>query len=394
MRPWRSISTSPRAFLAVLTSLVLFASASAAPAKADALEESTTTETIRVTLTLPHPVSLSDAITAASQLSEKVVAFAFTTDNVTGEYSPQTMPSAEFLSYFEADFGSQPEVRGIVVLRTTTVKTSAPTVVESNVGAELAVFDAPPITLGGAALERKQTADAAIAALQADSSTGRPAPDWRADYTAQAAVNRGSSAFVGGYFSFMNRGAQNLPINVGLEFEVNQTNSSVLAPSNKRPLCLDANFKEPFWAKNYSYSWTAMDSWSGTAVPSAYADYNDTEDECQTESIAIGVRYPGLLAVSPLGEQAIDIAVFAPRGTLSSSAISGNIQAVSDTWCDAFPLMTLTDCMGVTDITTEWAGYPIGEWNQATLNAGRAWSAPGRCWETRDGTFAELTPCS
>lgn len=381
----------------IVSALSLAAMAIAGPGVAVADDEPPDTAspaTVRVTLELPHPLSLDDAITASASLKEQVVAFAFTTDNVTGEYAPLSMPASEFLAYFEEDFGSQPEVTGIVVLRTTEDKTSTPTHEKTNLGSDLPAFGAPPVVLGGLPLQRKEAADAYSDAAR-EGTGARPSPDWRADYTAQAAVNRGSSAYIGGYFSFLNLGLQNLPLDVGIEFEVNQKNPAVFAPTNVRPLCFDASFKDRFWASNYSYSWTATDSWAGGGIPTAYADYNDDEDLCQTNSIAIGIRYPGLVsAAPPFNDQEIDIAVFAPKGLLSSSAISGNIQTVSDQFCDAFPLMALTDCMGVTDITGHWGGYPSGEYNQSTLNISRAWSAPGRCWETTGGTFAELTPCS
>lgn len=213
------------------------------------------------------------------------------------------------------------------------------------------------------------------------------------DYTAQATVERGTSAYIGGYFAWRGTGLSSLPDGIGLEFEVNQRNSTVAAPSNIRPLCFDASFKERFWAKNYSYTWTATNIYGVGAPSGAYADYNDTTDECQDQSLAIGVRYPKTLT-SFLGEKVLDVSIYAPLGLSSSSAISGNIQAVSDDWCVSFPLMTLTDCMGVARIQNHWAGYPTGNYNQSTLNRSRAWFAPGRCWETVNGAFSELTPCS
>lgn len=139
--------------------------------------------------------------------------------------------------------------------------------------------------------------------------------------------------------------------------------------------------------KNVSYSWTVTDGWSSSAGDfGAYADYNDLSDKCRNNSIAIGMRFPDALTGMDLagsGERiTLYTSIIAPKGLVSRSIVSGNVQAVNDGQCRASTWMSLTDCMGVHPISWIWGGYPPGEYNRATLNINRGWTAPGLCWST------------
>lgn len=192
-------------------------------------------------------------------------------------------------------------------------------------------------------------------------------------------------------------GLYSLPNNVGLEFEINQDNSGVGTPQNIRHYCFDANIRDKFWAKNVNYNWGITDYWGTNASQlGAYADCNDLSDLCRTQSIAIGVRYPKSAQGADIFgsgiETKLDLTILAPRGTVTSTRITGNVQAVSDRHCNAYPAMTLTDCMGVFNITQHWGGYPAGNYNRATLGSSRNASAPGWCWRTwnKGGNYERL----
>lgn len=354
-------------------------------------QEESSDDLLRVTLELQHPLSLRDAISASERLKESVVAYAFTAGAATGEYAPESLPANDFLKYFAEDYGTQPQVTGFVVARAVKDERKVDVRERTTVGSEYDVFVAPPVVAGGSVLARQQAADVALANAPA-AAQGKGGPSWIADFTAQAVLDRPTGPYVGGYFAWRNAGPA-LPDGIGLEFEVNMFNPSVAAPNNLRPACFDLSFKDRFWAKNYGYTWVVYNTYGVAPPDGAYADINDTLDLCQTQSMAIGVRYPETLT-SFMGEKALDVQIFSSAGLSSSSAISGNIQAVSAQTCEINPLMSLTNCMGVWDIEDRWAGYPAGNYNQLTLNVSRDWVAPGRCWQTVDEVFSPLTSCS
>jgi len=116
-----------------------------------------------------------------------------------------------------------------------------------------------------------------------------------------------------------------------------------------------------------------------------YADYNDLSDECKKNSIAIGVKNPTLMGKSLSGDSGLTTEIWAPRGTEPSSHISGTVQAVSAKSCNTGlgVFMALTDCMGLTNISTHWAGHPTGNYHRPTLGEHRNYFvAPAKCWLT------------
>ena len=353
----------------------------------------------RVSLALPHSLSLNDAIALGASIKEPVLAYAFDNGPVSGEFAPATGSSEEFLRFFLEDYGTSPQITALVVWREVAdaESTSTPRIVATDLGADLPEYTAPPVEFGGTIQARHIASEEATRAPK--DSAAVLALDWRPDDTNHSIFPSSGKALFGQQFSWMDGGLYMLPNQVGLEFEITEYNNSVATPSNVRPLCFDTSYKDRFWASNHSYSWAVTDwFWTtGSLSPSPYADYNDATDLCAQNSIAIGLRYPKNLTRTGGSYDIItvDILILAPFGLQSTSPISGNVQAISAEYCNSWPgsSMSLTDCMGVADITSYWAGSPTGVYNRGTLNVSRGWSAPWRCWSTAD-KGASLTALS
>lgn len=374
--------------LAVMVLLVPSVNVVAAPVDdpvVDFTQAGDTPETTTVTLLLAHPLTLEDALSVSAKAGEPVVAYAFDNGSVVGEYAPGSGVSVEeYLKYFEYNYGTQPQVNGLVVVRSAEAQEEARSspVEQTSLGSDHATFTGSEVRVGGDAAVRAEYGARAAEQAAANGDGARVAGDWRADDVQTRALQSGSSRLVWSDTYWFNYGLYSLPNDIGLEFEVNQHNDTVADPLNVRPFCSDTSYKDRFWAKNYSWTWDAYDS-IGTPVGSlgAYADYNDLSDLCRTNSLAIGLKYPKNLDQFD-GYTGLQVTIFPPGGTQSYSPISGNIQAVAAHFCNSFPgnTMSNTDCMGVQDITSVWSGYPTGNYNRATLAEWRNYTAPLACW--------------
>lgn len=343
-------------------------------------------ETTRLTLPLSHSTDLKSALTITEAIETPVIAYAFDNAMVVGEFSPLTgISTTEYLELFHTEYGTSPEVTGVVVEmpteRAETIQTERSQI---DLGAELPEFDAEPVVFGGETLERKLASEAAS---DDDGFSAKTAGDWRPDSTTHNIMPFDGYAMFAQVFTWTHGGVYSLPDLIGLEFEINQDNPGVATPQNIRPACFDSDYKKRFWAQNQNYSWSVTDYMSPNAASfGAYADYNDLSDLCRTSSIAIGLRYPQNLTGATFGatglETKLDTFILAPRGFSSSVAFSGNVQAVSSFHCVNLPAMTLTDCMGVYPVTSTWGGYPSGNYNRGTLAAHRGWTIPSKCWIT------------
>jgi len=131
----------------------------------------------------------------------------------------------------------------------------------------------------------------------------------------------------------------------------------------------------------------------------AYADINDLWDPCNTNSIAIGLRYPGKIspasALDP--SRRLYVTVVAPKGQDDSNKVSAQVQAVEGASCVTFPSMTLTDCMGANP-AKPFFGYPDDR-VRPVLALSRGWIAPNLCWQSTSygrgptSTTSKTLPC-
>jgi hypothetical protein len=352
-----------------------------------------TEDTTTITLLFAHPLSLSDALEVGAATDEIVTAYAFDNGDVVGEYSPLSGTSPEdYLGYFSNNFGTQPQVNGLVVVREVDAqeKSHASAVQQTSLGEGYPALAADPVVVGSDAATRAERGQE-LAAARDDMAVARSAGDWRPDDVHTVTLPAPPSPFVWMDIYWFDYGLYSLPNDIGLEFEVNEHNDTVAAPTNMRPLCLDASFKDRFWAKNYGWTWSAYYSTGAIASTGAYADYNDLGDLCRTNSLAIGLRYPKNLDQYS-GMTGLQVTIEAPAGLQATSKVSGNVQAVRDTYCDTLigSGMALTDCMGVHDITALWGGYPSGTYNRATASESRNYYAPLACWTS--GSHGTVPP--
>lgn len=364
---------------AILASIIV---SIALPSAADPLPDSSVQDTddlVRVTLPLAHPTDLRSAVEYGTGLD--AVAYGFDNGYVVGEYAPGSGQSVDdYLVMFGEEFGTSPAVTNIVVLEPAPARRSS--VIAGQVGEALPAYSAPPVQFGGETLRKSAVG---MGSALGQTPQALQAGDWRPDATSHDLVPAtATTGLIWQEFAWTGGGLYSLPNGIGLEFEINLDNPNVAAPNNLRPNCSDSSYKDRFWLKNYAYSWSVTDLLSPNASTfGAYADYNDLTDACRKNSIAIGMRYPknmqGMSMPDGL-ETRLEVSIIAPRGLTTYSHIGGNVQAVTSSFCGA--ITTLTDCMGVNPIQSEWAGYPSGVYNRSTLNIGRGWTAPSTCWRT------------
>lgn len=108
-----------------------------------------------------------------------------------------------------------------------------------------------------------------------------------------------------------------------------------------------------------------------------YADVNDYLDDCNRNSISVGIVYPSQIPTyNSKGDQAISIVLYAPKGLEAKSRISGGVQPVSRRGCSLS--RNWTDCMG----QFVWESVGLGE--RVTLNVSRRLTAPDLCWVTEN----------
>lgn len=338
-------------------------------------------EQVRVTVPLAHPTDLRSAVEYGTKFQG--LAYAFDNGGVVGEYAPGSGQSVdEYLDLFRTEYGTSPAVTGIVVVKSRSQQQSKAS--SAPIGEELPTITPPPVQYGGETLRRKTS----TSPISADAVQARSAGDWRPDASAHELVpDTATTGLIYQEFVWTAGGLYSLPDRIGLEFEINLDNEYVTSPNSTRPNCSDGSYKDRFWLKNSSYSWSVSDMFSSSASTlGAYADYNDLSDTCRKNSIAVGMRYPkNMQSMDIWGvglETRLEVLIVAPRGLTTYSKVGGNVQAVTASACENYPWMALTDCMGVNRIDIQWNGYPSGNYNRSTLNVSRGWIAPSLCWRT------------
>jgi hypothetical protein len=349
--------------------------------------------------TLSAPISFEEAIRLNETGRFDAVALHYDNFSVAGEYSLNSgVPVSEFLDEFSRNYSTSPRVTAIVVesdipkkdARTYTKREVAQRDTEAlPIDVSTAPYSPPPVHFAGDVaqsttefLERGSTA----AKTQNRSTSLAASDEWRPFHTDHILKTVGGRASLQSGYQWQNNELQNFPYAWGMEFEINLINNSVFAPGNGRPACLDASYKDRFWASNYSYNWSVTNAYEGQVPSGLYADYNDLSDSCGTNSIAIGSRYPkGTGGIE--GYYAILVNISAPRGLTASSVASANLQAVSEVGCNLYPA-ALTDCMGTA--TGTWPNSKPQ--SRGSLASSRGWVAPNLCWQANGYGLAGTPP--
>lgn len=360
------------------------------PAKS---EERLQSEITTYILRFSHPVSLQDAVTIAKEAGLDAKAFRFENQNLLGEYSPDPgVPIEDYLETFYSDFGVSPAVVG-VLLEISAEEAAKHTTreIQSEIGAEFPLQEALGISTESRVGQELSAIEKQHPEERSDTMS-LSATRWDPDIVMQHVTrNTGASftTFSGTYiWGDLDTSPLMLPDKHGLEFEVN-----VYTPNayGIKPFCVPAiGYKLIPFAVNQYWSWS---SW--VSDPSAYGvifnlatlgvypDYNDLSDECNRNSIALGVASPWDIPLGYMSSAYVfGTQIDAPNGLDSNGNISAVVQTVSRHHCEANPSMPLTDCMGIVD--SGWGA------NRPVLAAWRNWVAPNKCWWSHD--YGEIPP--
>lgn len=108
-----------------------------------------------------------------------------------------------------------------------------------------------------------------------------------------------------------------------------------------------------------------------------YGDYNDLPDHCTRSTIGVGMAQPQAMPSDNYGSNHLSIAMYPDRGQDTASVVGSEVQAVERQTCESWPLVALTDCMGVATI---WPFPGAVDAHRNVLNSGSGWLAPALCW--------------
>ncbi|WP_282824533.1 hypothetical protein [Gulosibacter sediminis] len=326
-----------------------------------------------------QPLSAPTTSTHASELADKssdndIIGYRYENDDIVGEFFTSTTQTVDdFTSNFYEQFGTYPEVVSLIYIKpidstSASKNTDAPTIVT---GQDEYVADPIEDSVADEMLLSDTSASDSTAAPNSASTPWTPqevsASTWREGNNQRFSIRMawGNS-----------HSPTKLDGNYGIEFEINLYNSPTL--SGKRPAC-PSGYKNNFLAKREGWSNWFVSTPTGNGISNAqpYADYNDLGDSCNTNSMAVGVRYGNRIPPTQSGAYSVSTGIVAPKGTQSSNIVGGVIQSVNNLACISG--MALTDCMGV-------AGGTQG--NQPFLNYVRGvesatWRArPNLCWHS------------
>lgn len=386
--------------MTALCSLLLVTSLAAAPAALadetvleEAIPADKIPETTRYSLEVAHPISIHDAISAAEEAGLQPVAYRFENVNLVGEFSPtggQTVD--EFLEGLNADYGVSPAIAEVILeAPTEEVQNAKAARAHLELGSQFPEVKPEPIS--DTSIIGSKLAQQIAAEPEASTGAVMASTRWDPDIAQnEVKVNNSATIKITGHYVWadLSTSPLMLPLNHGLEFEVNTYSPSLWGPG--RPVCNVPHpaYKYQPFVVNEGWSWSGyvgLPLTHGTtynvAALGVYADYNDLSDECSRNSMAIGVAIPQDI---PLPYQSSQYyfgwQIIAPKGLDSSGRMGANIQTVTSHACQAAPTVPLTDCMGV--YNSGWSD------NRMVLNESRNIVGPGKCWVSQN--FGTTTP--
>lgn len=356
-------------------------------------------------------MTLQDAITASAKNASALgsaVGYRFDNDVVVGEYWPNDDITPEkFLSEFEREIGTLPEVVGLLTIRSMPLEEALNGVASDTLRLDAPVFTAPPVAKlpdSKAEAHRRMVSEAkensvsiSGATVLAAGSTAMPRNAVVQVTTSQAFAN---TINVHQFYHWIGTDPFSSPLNTpnhwGMEFGIDLTTELPQYQFGLRPDCWPG-YEEATAATNDNITWwvyvTDGTQYFGAPGPIGfYADYVDAFDECARTSIAIGAADPTYMPWNPYdGSSTLDITILATKGNEPQSRVSGAVQILERYSCEAIPNVPLSACMGLNENIV----YPgPGAQSQLTKNASTVWYAPDRCWHTPDfGSAAIGLPC-
>lgn len=334
-------------------------------------------------MALGYSTELKTALSTTEYHGYPVVALRFENQQIVGEYAIEGAQSPdEFLQQFNETYGTQPMIVAAVVevpeaqLETldAAIRKESEDVLKAREAAPPA-FVAPPADQEkvGALFASHQTDDSSsLQAREDETLIGSPEYGEFEIYR----PNTNTVRFTQFYSWIPGERPTQVNDSYGLEFEINIRTDADGYQTGTRPFC-PLDYKSRPFAANENWTWSALVNPGTGLTPvasavGAYADYNDALNECNINSMAIGLRTPQALPANPSGYTELLITIDAPRGLDNTGKVSGLVQSVSESWCLDAPLLSNTDCMGV---AAGSAGI------RRTLGESRAWGvAPTLCW--------------
>ncbi len=309
----------------------------------------------RLTISLPHPVSLSDADELVNTLGVDPASFRFQQAGIEGEYFPSAeYPRDAFLNDFALDFETTPQIVSLEV--TEPPVANARQAAGDTLDRALAIAESLPEHHAEA--PRNPRADAAFkrGALRAQEKAAiQPfasgTPTWGPGYTEIAAMTDiNGRPVVYTYNTWANgRSPGQLHWDWGIEIDVSQFNYNY---SGTRPSC-PSGFQNGFFATQTYPSSIGVHSWavyegsdaSTTTQISPYYDSNADLDPCNRQSMAIGLGSPQEIRMQN-GVGSLQTIIRTNRGNVSGSPMSATAQALSND-CNDLGMIAQSDCMGI-----------------------------------------------
>lgn len=370
----------------------------------------------RVTAPIMHPldhrVTLQDALREASGFRLPVIGFHYTNPTVTGAFFPNAGYSpAKFLEDYQSEHGSLPQVDAFLTAPGTTSDVSR--AAAQRVALDSPKFDSPRPRPGESRAQRELSSQAEMTA-----STQAAATSTASWFPAEAVVRNyeanGNAILKSSYTWDQSQGGSlsNLDSNFGLEVEINLQSDGYY--SGIRPFCaVDdvpvgmGGVKEHFWAQNQNWSswWvtTLGDQSTVSEGIQAYADYNDLTDNCNEQSIGVGIGKPANLPHQDQPAYGFMVQVVAPKGNVPVNLITqSGLQPVHYD-CDGpyWGGTAHTDCMAVPG--TPYPD-PAESYFQVLNETGAASpedpatrhpvSTPDACWTLVTGQVPQRINCS
>ena len=324
------------------------------------------------TLPLSRAATLAEVAELTLPANEDVVGYQYSNENVSGQFYPTPdRPISEFEHVFEEDFGTAPQVTGVVVLRETEPDGQLVVPLETVV-LEGKEFAAPPTDAQLLEELRGET-------VAPDNNANRSSStEWRPEFVTARIRSDTESATFSQYIEWgSDASPHNVPDGYGMEVDFNVYNPDHTFGID--PFCPVNQEFDFFAAKNQWLDWQVITfgDTAGLGPISAYRDITQG-DFCSRASFAIGLRYPQNLPEDE-GVSAILTRVEVERGTELENVVDSQISLLDDAKCRDDEAnnysIWLGYCMGLWEI--EPVGIPV---SRTVLSTQSGWVAPDRCW--------------
>lgn len=192
--------------------------------------------------------------------------------------------------------------------------------------------------------------------LVSTAATAPLADSWSPEWVGTKIENRPSSVLFSQQSQYgSTTQLSSIEAGFGLEMEVNLHADPAANLSGKKPLCENnvgvVASDSYYFAKNNDYfNYNLYAGGGDLSKTKWYLDYNDLSDNCDIQSIALGIVEPQKLAtIRNPGVDTLSWNIETPKGTTPKNTVTSLWQLVENGTClsPAGSLMNPTDCMGL-----------------------------------------------